>query len=140
MGRIKLVVGVGVVMAAMLALSAGTAMADVLDDDVFFRNADFDDIVDDDGFDDVLLLDEGTATFDELCSPGLPDGIFIPGCIFSDVEEDDDFDFVDIDDDFVDIDDDFLDEADIVFVVDDDIFDDDNDNDRDGRRQHHRNR
>ena len=130
MGRIKLVVGVGVVMAAMLALSAGTAMADVLDDDVFFRNADFDDVVDDDGFDDVLLLDEGTATFDELCSPGLPDGIFIPGCIFSDVEEDDDFDFVDIDDD------DFLDDADIVFVVDDDIFDNDNDNDRDGRRQH----
>ena len=130
MGRIKLVVGVGVVMAAMLALSAGPAMADVLDDDVFFRNADFDDVVDDDGFDDVLLLDEGTATFDELCSPGLPAGILIPGCIFSDVEEDDDFDFVDIDDD------NFLDDADIVFVVDDDIFDDDNDNDRDGRRQH----
>jgi hypothetical protein len=117
-------------MAAMLALSAGTAMADVLDDDVFFRNADFDDVVDDDGFDDVLLLDEGTATFDELCSPGLPDSFFIPGCIFSDVEEDDDFDFVDIDDD------DFLDDADIVFVVDDDIFDNDNGNDRDGRRQH----
>ena len=131
MRRIKLVVGVGVVMAAMLALSAGTAMADVLDDDVFFRNADFDDVVDDDGFDDVLLLDEGTATFDELCSPGLPDEFFIPGCIFSDVEEDEDFDLVDIDDD------DFLDDADIVFVVDDDdIFDNDNDNDRDGRRQH----
>ena len=136
MGRMTLVVGVGVVMAAMLVLSAGTAMADVLDDDVFFRNAFFDDEFDDDGFDDVLLLDEGSATFDELCSPGLPDGIFIPGCIFSDVEEDDD-DFIDDDDIFDNGDVVFLVEADDVFDDDDHFFDDNDDGDRDHNRQHH---
>jgi hypothetical protein len=137
--RIRLVVFVGVVMAAILALSAGPAMADDFDDDVFFLNADFDDefdddVFDDDGFDDVLLLDEGSATFDELCSPGLPDGIFIPGCIFSDVEEDDD-DFIDDDDIFDDGDVVFLVEADDVFD-DDDFFDDNDDGDRDHNRRH----
>ena len=136
MRRIRLVVVVGVVMAAMLALSAGPAIADEFDG---FLDGDFDHNGVVDGFDEVIWIPEGTAAFDELCSPGLREGVFIPGCIFSDVEEDEDFDFVDIDDDdFLD-DVDFLDDADIVFVVDDDIFDDDNDNDRDGHR-HHRDR
>ena len=132
MRRIKLVVGVGVVMAAILALSAGPAMANEWDEwNDWNGHHGFDD-----GFNDVLLLDEGTAAFDQWCSPGLPEGIFIPGCIFSDVEEDDD-NFID--------DDDIFDDGDVVFLVEaDDIFDedhffDDNDNrdrDRDHKRRH----
>jgi hypothetical protein len=58
---------------------------------------------------------------DELCSPGLSDGIFIPGCIFSDsIEEDINFD----DEEVV-----FFLEEDIDFdFEDEDIFDDDHDN------------
>ena len=126
MRRIKLVVGVGVVMAAMLALSAGPAMADE-------RDHEWDNWNGHHGFNDVLWLDQGTATFDELCSPGLPDGIFIPGCIFSDPLEADDIDFrfIDVDDDF------FDDDIDLRFIRDDDFFDDDDDRDRDHKRRHH---
>ena len=130
MRRIKLVVGVGVVMAAILALSAGPAMANEWDEwNDWNGHHGFDD-----GFNDVLLLDEGTAAFDQWCSPGLPDGIWIPGCIFSDVEEDDD-NFID--------DDDIFDDGDVVFLVEaDDIFDEDHffddndDGDRDHKRRH----
>src|ERR687890_1453304 len=125
MRRIKLIVALGVVMAAMLALSAGTAMADEWND---WNGVDWNDCGDwdgcddnnfDDGFDEVIWIPEGTAAFDQLCSPGLPKGIWIPGCIFSDpIEEDhffddavfviDDIDFEDIDcdDDHFDCDDD----------------------------------
>ena len=82
MRRTKMIVAGGA-MTAMLALSAGPVMAN----EVEFSDTDF-------SGDDVLVVDEGTTTFDDLCSPGLSDGIFIPGCIFSDpLEEDfDDFD------------------------------------------------
>ena len=109
MRRIKIVLAMAVVLVGMLALNAGPAMADE--------------------------FDGGTATFDELCSPGLSDGIFIPGCIFSDTDEEDfDFDFdeevifffVD-DNDFDFNDDDFdFDHGDFDF---DDDNDDDNNND-----------
>jgi hypothetical protein len=124
-----LVVGVGVVMAAILALSAGPAMANEWDE---WNDWNGHHGVDD-GFNDVLLLDEGSATFDELCSPGLPDGIWIPGCIFSDPLEADDIDFrfIDVDDDF------FDDDIDLRFIRDDDFFDDDDDRDRDHKRRHH---
>jgi hypothetical protein len=112
MGRIKFVFALGVVMAAMLALSAGTAMADEWNDwnDLSWNDCGewdgCDDNNFDDGFDEVLWIPEGTAAFDQWCSPGLPDGIWIPGCIFSDpIEEDHSFD-------------------DVVFVVDDIDFDD----------------
>ena len=117
MRRIKLIVGVGVVMAAILALSAGPAMADEWDE---WNDWNGHHGVDD-GFNDVLLLDEGTAAFDQWCSPGLPDGIWIPGCIFSDPIEEDHF-FDDLDDE------------EVVFlfeVEEDDFFDHDDDNDRD---------
>ena len=99
-----MIMGIAAVLVGMLALNAGPAMADELDG--FFTDEDF-------SGDDVFFVDEGT-TLDELCSPGLPDGIFIPGCIFSDsIEEDIDFDDFDFDDfDF----------------EDEDIFDDDHDN------------
>ncbi len=83
MRRIKIVLAMAVVLVGMLALNAGPAMADE--------------------------FDGGTATFDELCSPFLPDGIFIPGCIFSDTDEEDfDFDF----------------DEELVFIVEDIDFDD----------------
>ncbi len=111
MRRIKMIMGIAAVVVGMLALNAGPAMADELDG--FFTDEDF-------SGDDVFFVDEGT-TLDELCSPGLSDGIFIPGCIFSDTDEED-FDF-DLDEE-------------LVFVVedidfDDDDFDDDDDHDFD---------
>ena len=100
MRRIKMIMGIAAVLVGMLALNAGPAMADELDG--FFTDEDF-------SGDDVFFVDEGT-TLDELCSPGLSDGIFIPGCIFSDAE-------------------DFLDEDDGDFRFhDEDFFDNDNDN------------
>ena len=131
MRRIKFVFALGIVMAAMLALSAGTAMADEWNDwnDLSWNDCNewdgCDDNNFDDGFDEVLWIPEGTAAFDQLCSPGLPDGYWLPGCIFSDpIEEDHFFDeavFVidDIDVDFEDID------------CDDDHFDCDDDCDCD---------
>ena len=117
MRRIKMIMGIATVLVGMLALNAGPAMADELDGS--FTEDDF-------TSDEGLFVDEGTATFDELCSPGLPDGIFIPGCIFSDsIEEDINFDdeevvfFLEEDADFDDFDFDFEDE---------DIFDNDHDN------------
>ena len=116
MRRIKMIMGTVAVVVGMLALNAGPAMADDLDG--FFIEEDF-------SGDDVFFVDEGT-TLDELCSPGLSDRIFIPGCIFSDTDEEDfDFDF----------------DEELVFVVEDIDFDhddfdhgdfdfDDNDSDR----------
>lgn len=119
MRRIKLVFALGVVMAAMLALSAGTAMADEWDDwnDLSWNDCnDWDGCDDDnnfdDGFDEVLWIPESSPWFDQWCSPGLPDGIWIPGCIFSDPIEEDNFD-------------------DVVFLVDDIDFDEDCDCDDD---------
>ncbi len=112
MRRIKMIMGIAAVVVGMLALNAGPAMADELDG--FFADEHF-------SGDDVFFVEEGT-TLDELCSPGLSDGIFIPGCIFSDsIEEDIDFD----DDEVI-----FFLEEDIDFDFDDfeDIFDDDYDN------------
>ncbi len=101
MRRIKMIMGTAAVLVGMLAFNAGPAMADELDG--FFNEDDF-------TSDEVLFVDEGTATFDELCSPGLPDGIFIPGCIFSDpIEEDFDFD------------------EEVIFFVEDFDFDEDDD-------------
>ena len=88
MRRIKIVLAMAAVLVGMLAFNAGPAMADE--------------------------LDGGTATFDELCSPFLPEGIFIPGCIFSDTDEED-FDF----------------DEELIFVVEDIDFDDDFDDDDD---------
>ncbi len=83
MRRIKTIMGMAAVLVGMLAFNAGPAMADELDG--FFTDEDF-------SGDDVFFVDEGTATLDDLCSPGLSDGIFIPGCIFSDSIEADDAD------------------------------------------------
>jgi hypothetical protein len=108
MRRIKFIVALGAVMAAMLALSAGTAMADEWNDwnDHSWNDCDWN-TCDDGGFDEVIWVDEGTAAFDQLCSPGLPEGIWIPGCVFSDpIEEDHFFDVP-------------------IFVVDDIDFDED---------------
>ena len=145
MRRIKFVVALGIVMAAMLALSAGTAMADEWNDwnDLSWNDCGewdgCDDNNFDNGFDEVIWIPEGTAAFDQLCSPGLPEGIWIPGCIFSDpIEEDHFFDdavFVidDIDVDFEDIDCD-----DDHFDCDDDCdCDDDHFGDDDEWRFHH---
>jgi hypothetical protein len=109
--RIKMIMGIAAVLVGMLALNAGPAMAD--ESDGFITDEDF-------SGDDVFFVDEGT-TLDELCSPGLSDGIFIPGCIFSDsIEEDINFD----DEEVV-----FFLEEDIDFdFEDEDIFDDDHDN------------
>jgi hypothetical protein len=108
-----MIMGIAAVLVGMLALNAGPAMAD--ESDGFFADEHF-------SGNDVFFVDEGTM-LDELCSPGLSDGIFIPGCIFSDsIEEDINFDdeevvfFLEEDIDF-----DFEDE-------DEDIFDDDHDN------------
>jgi hypothetical protein len=124
--RIKMIMGMAAVLVGMLALNAGPAMADELDG-VF--------IEEDHSGDGVLVVDEGTTTLDELCSPGLSDGIFIPGCIFSDPIEEDDADaeevifFVeDIDFDF---NDDFSnDDFDEIDFDDGDNDFDDNDSDR----------
>ena len=111
MGRIKFIFALGIVMAAMLALSAGTAMADEWNDwnDLSWNDCnDWDGCDDnnfDDGFDQVLWIPESSPWFDQWCSPGLRDGILIPGCIFSDPIEEDNFD-------------------DVVFVVDNIDFDD----------------
>ena len=123
MRRIKMIMGMAAVLVGMLALNAGPAMADEADG--FFIEDDF-------TSDEVLFVDEGT-TFDELCSPGLPDGIFIPGCIFSDpIEEDFDFDeevlFFVVDFDF---DEDDFDE--------DDFDEDDNDRNDNDRNDNNRN-
>ena len=114
MRRIKMIMCIVAVLVGMLALNAGPAMAD--ESDGFFTDENF-------SGDDVFFVDEET-TLDELCSPGLPDGIFIPGCIFSDsIEEDIDFEdeevvfFLEEDIDFDDFD-----------FEDEDIFDDDHDN------------
>jgi hypothetical protein len=99
--RIKMIMGIAAVLVGMLALNAGPAMADELDG--FFTDEDF-------SGDDVFFVDEGT-TLDELCSPGLSGGIFIPGCIFSDSIEADDADY-----------------EEVIFFIDDDFdFNDDND-------------
>ena len=74
MTRIKTVLGVVAVMAVMLVVFAAPAMAD--DWNSWDHSADSD-------------------WYDELCSPGLPDGFYVPGCIFSDA---DDFRFDDHDD------------------------------------------
>ena len=129
MRRTKMVLGVVAVMAAMLVAFAAPAMADDWDwtdhsDDFYW-------------YDDVGFLGYGETSYDELCSPGLPDGIYVPGCIFSDpVEEDVDFDeevvfFVieeDIDFDEVDFD---FDEVDFDF---DDEDDENHDNERESLR------
>jgi hypothetical protein len=142
MRRIKLIVALGVVMAAMIALSSGTAMADEWNDwnDLSWNDCgEWDGCGDnnfDNGFDEVIWIPEGTAAFDQWCSPGLPEGIWIPGCIFSDpIEEDHLFDdavFVidDIDLDDIDCDDDHFDCDDDCDCDDDRIGDDD-------RRFHH---
>lgn len=85
-----MIMGIAAVLVGMLALNAGPAMADELDG--LFIEEDFSG--DDARFsgDDFIFVDEGTTTLDELCSPGLSDGIFIPGCIFSDPIEADDAD------------------------------------------------
>ncbi len=110
MRRIKMIMGTAAVLVGMLALNAGPAMADELD-----------------GF-----FIEETTTLDELCSPGLPDGFFIPGCIFSDSIEADDADdeeviFFFVDDNDFDFNDDDFDHGDFDFDHGD--FDD-NDSDR----------
>src|SRR4028119_1291801 len=61
-----MIMGMAAVLVGMMALNAGPAMA--------------------------AEIDGGTTTLDELCSPGLSDGFFIPGCIFSDSIEADDGD------------------------------------------------
>jgi hypothetical protein len=136
MGRIKFIVALGIVMAAMLALSAGTAMADEWNDwnDLSWNDCNewdgCDDNNFDDGFDEVLWIPESSPWYDQWCSPGLPEGIWIPGCIFSDpIEEDHFFDdavFVidDIDFDDIDCDDDHFD-CDDDCDCDDDHFGDD---------------
>ena len=138
MRRIKMIMGIAAVLVGMLALNAGPAMADELDG--FFIEEDFSG--DDARFsgDDFIFVDEGTTTLDELCSPGLSDGIVIPGCIFSDATEadgadaeeviffvedidfDNDLDFNDFDNDF-DFSSDFNDDNDFDF----------NDHDNDSR-------
>ena len=117
MRRIKMIMGIAAVLVGMLALNAGPAMADELDG--FFTDEDF-------SGDDIFFVYEGT-TLDELCSPGLSGGIFIPGCIFSDSIEADD-----ADDEEVIF---FIDDNDFDFNDDNDDFDDDfdfNDNSRSG--------
>ena len=108
MRRIKMIMGIAAVLVGMLALNAGPAMADELDG--FFIEEDFSG--DDAHFsgDDFIFVREETTTLDELCSPGLPDGIFIPGCIFSDPIEADD-----------------ADADEVIFFVEDIDFDFDND-------------
>ncbi len=142
----KMMLLAAMVAIAVLMLSATPALADDRDGDGWdedfgfwisvpvFVDVDFDGLDDnfdcdfvfcnfddgfDDGFDDVIWVDEGTAAFDQLCSPGLPEGIWVPGCVFSDpieedhhffdvpifVLEDINFDDIDFDEDFCDCDD-----------------------------------
>ena len=112
MRRIKMIMGMAAVLVGMMALNAGPAMADE--------------------------IDGGTTTLDELCSPGLSDGFFIPGCIFSDSIEADDADdeeviFFFVDDNEFDFNDDDFDfdhgDFDHGDFDDDDNDDDDNNND-----------
>ena len=131
MRRIKLVVAVGVVMAAMLALSAGPAMAedfDLDDVDVLGNNGV---LLEGDDDEEFFVVDEDEGLFDALCSPGID--IDLTGCIFSD-GEDDDFLVDDNEVDFVSLDDDDLfdddDEVDFRFDDDDDRHDNNNDNER----------
>ena len=86
MRRIKMIMGMAAVLVGMMALNAGPAMA--------------------------AEIDGGTTTLDELCSPGLSDGFFIPGCIFSDSIEADD-----------------ADDEEVIFFIDDNDFDFNDDND-----------
>ncbi len=126
MRRIKLIVVGGFVMAAMLALTAGPAMANELD----FEN-DFDDevlVVEEFGDDEeVIFLEEDEGLYDALCSPGID--IALAGCIFSD-EEDEDF----LDEDEISLvsldEDDLFDDDEVDFR-----FDDDNDDDNDDNKQ-----
>ena len=132
MRRIKLVVAVGVVMAAMLTLSAGPAMADdfdldVDDVDVLGNNGV---LLEGDDDEEFFVVDEDEGLFDALCSPGID--IDLTGCIFSDGEDDD---FLDDDNeiDFVSLDDDdlFDDDDEVDFRFDDDRHDNNNnDNER----------
>jgi hypothetical protein len=131
--RIKLVVAVGVVMAAMVALMAGPAMADDFDLDVddvdFLGNNGV--LLEGDDDEEFFVVDEDEGLFDALCSPGID--IDLTGCVFSDGEDDD---FLDEDNeiDFVSLDDDDLfddDEVDFRFDDDDDRHDNNNnDNER----------
>jgi hypothetical protein len=129
--RIKLVVAVGVVMAAMVALMAGPAMADDFDLDVddvdFLGNNGV--LLEGDDDEEFFVVDEDEGLFDALCSPGID--IDLTGCVFSDGEDDD---FLDEDNeiDFVSLDDDdlFDDEVDFRFDDDDDRHDNNNDNER----------
>ena len=107
-----MIMGMAAVLVGMMALNAGPAMADE--------------------------IDGGTTTLDELCSPGLSDGFFIPGCIFSDSIEADDADdeeviFFFVDDNEFDFnDDDFdFDHGDFDHGDNDDDDNDDNDDDDD---------
>jgi hypothetical protein len=103
MRRTKTVFAVIAVMAAMLVALAAPAMADDNDDWNWWNHS------------------ADSDWYDEVCSPDLPDGYYVPGCIFSDADDDDDFRFVsdnDFDDDF-----DHFDHF--------DHFDDDDDNNND---------
>ena len=100
MRRTKLLLAVASAMVMMLALTAGPALAD---DNNHQRDR----------------LDNGVLV-DNLCRPGAPDNLFIPGCVFTgDLFNDnvvsDDVLVSDLDDGLLDIDD--LDHA---FVVDND--------------------
>jgi hypothetical protein len=130
--RIKLVVAVGVVMAAMVALSAGPAMADDFDldvDDVDFLGNNGG-LLEGDDDEEFFVVDEDEGLFDALCSPSID--IDLTGCIFSDGEDDDFLDDNEID--FVSLDDDDLfdndDEVDFRFDDDDDRHDNNNNNER----------
>ena len=113
MRRIKLVLAVGAVMVAMVALTAGPAMADEFDHE-FFVVEDFNE--------EVVFIEEDEGLFDALCSPGID--IDLAGCIFSDEEDED---FLDEDEfDFVLADyGDFFDDDEVIFFVDDIDFDND---------------
>jgi hypothetical protein len=136
MRRIRLVVGMGVVMAALLALSAGPAMADDFD----FEDLDDVNVLGN----DVVLLDEDVFVDedvfdDDLVSPFVFDA-FVSDCPFAGDFEGivNQFDCFDDGDDFGDVilsDEDVFD--DVVLLVDDD-FDHDGDRDRDHPRRHHR--
>src|SRR5918997_1774292 len=125
MRRIKFIVALGIVMAALLALSAGPAIANGWNDEWGDWNGHH-------GFGEVLWLDQGTAAYDQWCSPGLPEGIWIPGCIFSDPIEEDRF----LDEAVFVIDDIDVEFEDIDFDEDCDCDDDDDHFRKDGKRFH----
>jgi hypothetical protein len=83
MTRIKTVLGVVAVIAAMLVAFAAPAMADDWDDWNWWDDSNW------------WNYNADSEWYDDLCSPGLPDGIYVPGCIFSDADNDEDFFFVD---------------------------------------------